>query len=32
VCFAASGLVICNRPILQVERGDCLGHLATELR
>ena len=32
VRFQASGLVICKRPILQVERGDCLGHLATDLR
>jgi uncharacterized protein len=29
--FQAAGLVICRRPILQVERGDCLGHLATDL-
>jgi hypothetical protein len=31
VRFGAGGLVICKRPILQVERGDCLGHLATDL-
>ena len=31
VRFAASGLVICSRPILQVEPGDCLGHLATDV-
>jgi hypothetical protein len=32
VRFQAAVLVICKRPILQVERGDCLGHLATDLR
>jgi uncharacterized protein len=31
VRFGGSGLVICKRPILQVERGDCLAHLATDL-
>ncbi|MEM7025830.1 MAG: succinylglutamate desuccinylase/aspartoacylase family protein [Pseudomonadota bacterium] len=31
VRFEAGGLAICRRPILQVERGDCLGHLATDL-
>jgi predicted deacylase len=31
VHFQADGFVICKRPILQVERGDCLGHLATDL-
>jgi hypothetical protein len=30
VHYRAAGLVICKRPILQVERGDCLGHLATD--
>jgi predicted deacylase len=29
VAFAGGGTVICKRPILQVERGDCLAHLAT---
>jgi uncharacterized protein len=32
VAFRGGGLVICKRPILQVERGDCLAHLATDLR
>ena len=31
VRFRGAGLVICKRPILQVERGDCLAHLATDL-
>jgi predicted deacylase len=31
VRFRGRGLVICKRPILQVERGDCLAHLATDL-
>jgi uncharacterized protein len=31
VHFQAGGFVICRRPILQVELGDCLGHLATDL-
>ncbi len=31
VHFKAGGLVICRRPILRVELGDCLGHLATDL-
>jgi uncharacterized protein len=30
VCFRGRGLVICKRPILQVDRGDCLAHLATD--
>ena len=30
VPFRGSGTVICKRPILRVERGDCLGHLATD--
>ncbi len=30
VRFEGDGLVICKRPILQVERGDCLAHLATD--
>ena len=30
VRFRGGGLVICKRPILQVERGDCLAHLATD--
>jgi predicted deacylase len=30
VLFEGGGLVICRRPILQVELGDCLGHLATD--
>ena len=30
VRFAGAGTVICKRPILQVERGDCLAHLATD--
>ena len=30
VAFAGAGTVICKRPILQVERGDCLAHLATD--
>ena len=30
VPFRGDGLVICKRPILQVERGDCLAHLATD--
>jgi predicted deacylase len=30
VHFQAGGLAICRRPILQVELGDCLGHLATD--
>ena len=32
VAFAGGGAVICKRPILQVERGDCLAHLATDFR
>jgi predicted deacylase len=28
--FAGAGTVICKRPILRVERGDCLAHLATD--
>ena len=31
VHFRAGGLAICRRPILRVELGDCLGHLATDL-
>ena len=31
VRFRGEGLVICKRPIVQVERGDCLAHLATDL-
>jgi uncharacterized protein len=31
VRFRGRGLVICKRPILQVEHGDCLAHLATDL-
>jgi predicted deacylase len=31
VIFRGDGLVICWRPMLQVERGDCLAHLATDL-
>jgi uncharacterized protein len=30
VLFRGAGTVICKRPILRVERGDCLGHLATD--
>ncbi len=30
VPFRGAGTVICKRPILQVERGDCLAHLATD--
>jgi predicted deacylase len=30
VHFRTGGFVICKRPILQVELGDCLGHLATD--
>ena len=30
VSFRGGGTVICKRPILQVERGDCLAHLATD--
>ena len=30
VPFQGAGTVICKRPILRVERGDCLGHLATD--
>ena len=30
VAFPGDGTVICKRPILQVERGDCLAHLATD--
>jgi predicted deacylase len=30
VHFQGGGLAICRRPILRVERGDCLGHLATD--
>ncbi len=30
VRFQRSGTVICKRPILRVERGDCLAHLATD--
>ena len=30
VAFRGAGTVICKRPILQVERGDCLAHLATD--
>ncbi len=30
VVFPSTGTVICKRPILQVERGDCLAHLATD--
>ncbi len=30
VAFPGGGTVICKRPILQVERGDCLAHLATD--
>jgi predicted deacylase len=30
VRFAGAGMVICKRPILRVERGDCLAHLATD--
>ena len=30
VAFRGSGTVICKRPILRVERGDCLAHLATD--
>jgi predicted deacylase len=30
VAFTGGGTVICKRPILQVERGDCLAHLATD--
>ncbi len=29
VAFRSAGTVICKRPILRVERGDCLAHLAT---
>jgi predicted deacylase len=32
VSFPGGGTVICKRPILQVERGDCLAHLATDFR
>ena len=28
--FPGGGTVICKRPILRVERGDCLAHLATD--
>ncbi|MEM7025604.1 MAG: succinylglutamate desuccinylase/aspartoacylase family protein, partial [Pseudomonadota bacterium] len=31
VRFRAGGFAICRRPILRVERGDCLGHLATDI-
>ncbi len=31
VAFRGGGTVICKRPILQVERGDCLAHLATDV-
>jgi uncharacterized protein len=30
VAFRGDGTVICKRPILRVERGDCLAHLATD--
>jgi len=30
VAFQGSGLVVCKRPPLQVERGDCLAHLAVD--
>jgi predicted deacylase len=30
VAFRGAGTVICKRPIPQVERGDCLAHLATD--
>ena len=30
VHFARSGLLFCQRPIVAVERGDCLGHLGTD--
>ncbi len=30
VTFRGSGTVICKRPIPQVERGDCLAHLAAD--
>jgi predicted deacylase len=30
VVFRGDGTVICKRPILRVERGDCLAHLATD--
>jgi uncharacterized protein len=30
VAFRGGGTVICKRPIPQVERGDCLAHLATD--
>jgi hypothetical protein len=30
VPFGGGGTVICKRPILRVERGDCLAHLATD--
>ena len=30
ITFARAGTVFCTRPILQVERGDCLAHLGTD--
>jgi len=30
VAFQGGGTVICKRPILRAERGDCLAHLATD--
>jgi predicted deacylase len=32
VTFRGAGMVICKRPIVQVERGDCLAHLASDYR
>jgi predicted deacylase len=30
VRFERAGVAFCRRPILEVERGDCLGHLGTD--
>lgn len=32
VPFACDGVVICRRPHVQVERGDCIAHLATDVK
>lgn len=32
VRFKRAGLLFCQRPIVAVERGDCLGHLGTDWR
>lgn len=31
VCFSADGVVICQRPLVRVRRGDCLFHLGIEV-